>query len=786
MKHLNRALSLFLCFCLLIPLALCLFSCSNEPATENRVTSVTVEKQKIRIEANLTQGFLDEYTEKKVYLFELPSYYSTDADLSELDPVAEAKPRGTVRFTLPLLDGVRSRLHSSYLVAAQNTQTGIYTPLTAPMALTDLGDLKEEESSAQADEASLKGLISNHPSDAIRLGISHTVVEVPMEKLILASWQENSVSYIYNGVTRYLNAEALSELDETVNVYTAAGVQVYLRFRLGDPTNTDVPMGLYFPDASASGAHGFAVNMTTAFSSLIVEGFFDFMAERYASCEEGKRPVEAFILGYRVNHPTEYSHAGSLDLAAYVTNYEKLVRVAHNSLLSHNPAGRVYIALNDRRTVTDGEGWDVSAFLSAFRDEATLRGSFDWHLACEMYGDTSAIWEENAAADMAYYTARNLNTLTDLLDAERYRTATGASRRLLISGFDIPAVPVGGTASSEADRMQAASYAYAYMTCVQNGQVEALIYSTHVDSAFTAEKASLRGLWTVQSAKDLTEGESDISLCPAAARPIYNVFQKIDTTAAADLSSELTAAIGASYTKLESALAGKTPPVTIVNGTGVLADYDAEHKKASPLYTFGNGTLHGFTGAGNLTYLELTAAETLGTNTLYARFDRTAVCEPMGLTVTFPASRLIGGKELFLDLHAGPLASQSTSVAPTVTLRLTRKAIGSAADGKGEILYEASVTNVQSKSWQTATFDISSFTSRLDASDEVTLTLLMDYPAESAPKGSTAHNLALAGIHVTGITATSGPSSGLVIGIIVAIVILVAALFVFLFRRNRY
>lgn len=783
MKRFARLFTLLLSLCFLVSVASCLFSCSSEPVSENRVTSVALEKGKITVKAALTDGFLDGYTEKKVYLFELPSYFSTDADLSELDPVAEAKPRSSIQFNLTARDGVRSRLFSSYLVASYDPETKHYTPLTAPLSLSNPEVMATYTSPAAEQEVSLKGLISDYPSDAIRLGISHTVVEVFMDELILSEWQEGAVSYVYNGVTRYLSAEALDKLDESVEVYTAAGVEVYLRFRLGSPDGKGVPIGLYLPAAPAAGDH--AVNMTTAFSSSIMEGFFDFMANRYAAPADGSKPVEAFVLGYRVNDATDYNYAGGLELAAYVTNYEKLTRVAHTALKSHNPNGRVYISLDSRRAVTDGKGWDVAAFLAAFRDEAALRGDYGWQVACELYAGTPAVWEENSAADTAHYTIRNLNTLTDLLDGEKYRDAAGEPRRLLISGFAIPATPKGGTSSGEQDNRQAASYAYAYLTCVRNGRVEALIYSVHTDPAPDAEETELCGLWTVKPDTSLTSSGLDLTLRPAAARPIYDVFRAMDTTAASELSSALTVIMGASYTKLESAMAGMTSPVTAVEGTGVLQGLDIERKKASPLYTFGDGHLCGFENAGGLTYMELTSAETLGMNTLHARFERSAVCEPMGLTVALPATDLIGAKEMIFDLYAGQTASEGSSARPTVTLRLTRAAKGSVADGDGEIRYEASVSDVRSGAWQSAVFDVTAFTTLLDASDEVTLTLLMDYPAETAQKGISSHDLGLAGVYITGNTAATGTPARSVIAIVIALILLVAAVFLFLFLRHR-
>ena len=780
-----RLPAFLLCFVLLLPLLLGLTSCASDPPTENRVTSVTVKGDNVRVEAELTKGFLDSYDQKKIYLFELPSVYSGGTDLSELDPVAEAKPRDAVTFTLPLYDGVRSRLHSSYLVASFDRNANAYVPLTPAAALSD----PETLANAQPDEfdrdVSIKGLVSSSPADAIRLGAAHTVVDVHMETLILSGWREGAVSYVYNGVTRYLDAAALDELDETVGVYTGAGVEVYLRFLLGDPTGHDVPAGLYLTGAAAAKAEDYAVNMTASFSAIIMEGFFDFMASRYATPEAGGgKVVNSFIIGRRVNDSVTSNHAVGMELSAYVTNYEKLTRVAYTALASHNASGRVYISLDGRRTVTNGQGWDTAAFLAAFAEEVALRGDYGWHVACELRAETPAVWVDDPAADTARFTIRNLNVLTGLLDSTAYRHK-GESRRLLISGFSVPAVPPGGTSNAEQDAKQAASYAYAYLSCVQNGRVEALIYDVHTDPAQTAETQSLCGLWTVAHDTTLTDTGLDLTLRPLATRPIYDVFARIDTTRASDLSAPLTEIMGASYTKLESALAGKASAVTFVSGSGTLLAYTAEHKKASPLYLFNSGSLNGFADGGSLTNLELSAAETLGINTLHARFDREDVTHPMGLTVTLPATRLIGGKELLLDLYGGPLGNASSGEKPTVTLRLTRSSKGSVADGDGEIRYEASVQDVKAGSWQTASFDISGFTTLLDASDEVTLTLVMDYPASTAPKGPSAHHMGLAGVYVTGAAAVSGTSTGVVIAVVAGLILLVGGVTAILFIRHR-
>ncbi len=782
-RSLRAALVCLLCLCFLLPSGL--IGCQEKPAVgHNEVVSVVTDgKGNITVTAVLTNGFLDSYKEKKVYLFEIPASYAADVNLVELDPIAEVKPKDKITFKVTAADGMRSRLYSSFLVASYDSATRRYTALTFPKFVTDLSDMATSNGGMVVDRA-IKGLVSDHPADAIRLGISHTVVNVHMEKLILNDWQEGAVSYVWNGTTAYLHADELAKLDETVKAYTSAGVNVYLRFVLGEYTE-HTPLALYFLMnivEDMNPAEAYAVNMTNSTAVEIMEGFFDFMANRYATPSDGSMPVTSFILGYRVNHESVYNYAGNLPLDDYVTNYEKLVRVANTAIKSHTSDGRVYIALDSSRIVPTPDGhWDIPAFLSAFNNECMMGGNYDWYPSCELSVDTTSVWVADADDDARNYTVQSLGTLTDLLTGNAYRTPDGEQRKLLVSGMSIPAVLMGGTPSHESDLCQAASYAYAYMTCVQNGSVEALIYDSYADSAETAETEDLCGIWTVKQVEE--------NCVIADRRPLYDTFKQVDTSDAVALSDDLTAIIGEPFTKLERMLAGGSQPVTVVRGSGELKSFATSHGKALPLFSFDQGTLHGFKDAGELTYLELYHAETLNSAALYARFDRSAVSDPMGITATVPATRLMGGEDLILDLYAGFLpdpavsSDSSTRQKPSVTLRLTRHAKGAASQGDGEMIYEASVRQVKDGVWQTAVFDVEEFTAQLDMEDEVTLTLLLEYDVDG--NLYSANHLGLAGIYVTGDVAASQASPLPVIAVVVALVALVVGVFVFLLVRHK-
>ena len=179
MKKRNGFVSLVCLLSVCILMGILLTACgSKEPVEQNAVTEVTLnDKGELIVRAQLTSGFLESFDQKKVYLFELPSEYSTNGDLEELDPVAEVKVKGQMTVKLSAMDGVRSRLFSSFLIASYNEATKTYKPLTAPMALSNPQAAAESQPTELPHTDSIKGLISDYASDAIRLGISHTVVQ---------------------------------------------------------------------------------------------------------------------------------------------------------------------------------------------------------------------------------------------------------------------------------------------------------------------------------------------------------------------------------------------------------------------------------------------------------------------------------------------------------------------------------------------------------------------------------------------------------------------------------
>ena len=281
---------------------------------------------------------------------------------------------------------------------------------------------------------------------------------------------------------------------------------------------------------------------------------------------------------------------------------------------------------------------------------------------------------------------------------------------MVLTEYRIPSVTEG----VEAENRQAASYAYAYRKAIANGHVEALIYGCYEDD----DKAA-SGL---RVDVDVKEGGEENALA-GKMRAIYEVFTDIDTSASGDVDEAVSKIIKDAYEDLLQDTGG-VYAVERVSGNVSADSYRADKGKDAWM-SFRGGDLHGFEGASSLSYLELRRSSDADFATLHARFDRSEIADPMGISTRLTGKDLTGKARLHIDLYAGCVDEDARASVP-VTLRLERPATGKTADGRGKVIYEATAESVRGGKWQTVTFDISDFEDFLHSSDDVILSVWID------------------------------------------------------------
>ncbi|MBE6693158.1 MAG: hypothetical protein E7589_00125 [Ruminococcaceae bacterium] len=713
----------------------CLAACAqSEPITENKITEVRLTgdgADKITVKAQLTENALSSIPSgEKLCLLEYTSDMDVASDTAELDPVAEVKAKSKVDFEIPLYDGVRTRRYSSFAVAYYNANEGKYSVLT-PLAAINFSPSDKEE--VKAPEVSIKGLATDSVSGALELGVSHALVEVRLENLLVSAWENDAVSYVYDGVTYYMRGSELARIDGLVRTYTDNGVNVYLEFVLknadGELVNT--VSGLALPDAAE--ASSYLVNMESAGVARRMEGAFDFLALRYSDkAEEDNGLCDKFIIGKNVNNSKRYASCGGLSMTTFISTYEKLVRLADTALATYNSDGHAYVSIDDNwRNKNTETAWNGESFLSAFANEAKVRGDYDWHIACGMYTEGSVVWEENTAPQSI--TPDTLSRVADLLDVKKYKFNETDMRGVMIHSFEI---------SGDSEDNQAASYVYAYYRALESEIIEAMVYSAHYDT--DGDNSGI-----VYYGSDALKGH----------KKLYEVFKAVDTDRADVATSVATAAIGLPFTSLASNLGDKAHPVKLVSGT---AKSDGSTKGVPVLYSF-NGDMHGFEPTAGVKYTEFVYSEGYGTSYLNMSLDADRLTDSEGIYATVSGSAVKGAEEIIMPLYAGSSASAAKS--NSVTLRILRPSKGAVADSDGAILYSATASGIGGSVWQNVSFDISELSGKLEGEDTLIISITANTPeAENACFG-------IKDICVKGADHDAG-----VLGVIIIIIVLVVLL----------
>jgi hypothetical protein len=559
----------------------------------------------------------------------------------------------------------------------------VLTPLAAIRFDANLSDAD----SKKAPELSIKGLATDRVSGALDLGISHALVSVDIHKLLVKSWIEDVVPYVYSGVTYYMRKSELDRIDGLVREYTDNGVNVYLEFVLGSlydsegVTNSVTDLGF----AGATEANGYLVNMESKDVARRIEGMFDFLARRYsANADENNGLCDQFVIGKNMNNSKKYASCGGLSMREFIVTYEKLVRAADTALATYNTSGHAYISIDDNWSETDTDTvWQGQLFLSAFATEAASRGDYDWHVACGLYTDSSVVWEHNTAP--RNLTPETLANLTDLLDVKKYKFNETDRRGVMIQSFSIP---------GDVEENQAASYMYAYYCALESGFIEAMMYSSYAGSS-----------------SGLVSGDT------LGNRAIYEVFKIADTDDAQAAETLAASVIGLPFSQLASSLGDKAHAVIRTNGA---ATSDADTAKVPVLHSF-NGDIGGFKTTLGVKYAEFVYSDAYGASYMNMVIDAKLATGSEGVYAQIDGKSIKGADELIIPLYAGNSASSSKNSA--VTLRIIRPSKGAVSDANGTVLYQSTATGISGSVWQNVSFDVSGFTDLISADDTVILSL---------------------------------------------------------------
>ncbi len=746
MKKMRFAFLLVLCVG-----ALLLCSCSEgEPVTESCITAVEItgkgarDEREISVTIELTDADIALCGDGVAYLYALDSHMDAAANLEELIPVAEFAPKRRSTVKIPLVKDGTTLLYASFAVGAYDQEAEGYALLTSPLAVSNPHVLAENDGEAcPVYSPSVKGLVSDSLADAVALGISQTLVKVPLEDLILDQYASDAEAYVFNGKTYYVAKKALSRMDAEVEAYTSAGIRVHLQFILG--SGCSVP-ALYF-EGRERDSLGYAVNMSTREAAERMEGLFDLLASRYAYAGEGI----SFIVGNRVNNTEDWWDGGRMSVAEQVANYQKLLRVAYTAMCSYNPQGHTYVSLDSCWNVSQN---GIKAYLSRLVGEAAQGGDYEWQVACDLYGQTSRVWEQDHLVSNQL-TVSNLSELTQLLTSEKYLMANGEARGLLLTDFWVSVE--GEEGESESD--QAASYVYAYMFAAADPRVRGLIYAHHTDTS--AEGSGLR---TREEGK---AGQAGV---------IWESFQTVDAMLPEDMISTLEAYTGEACSYLLEGLEMSQPSVLWVTGEGEVSSFtESDRESTVTLRSFDKGDAHGVTKIEGVSYGEFCYEESLSRSCLHLTFAPTSAF-PVGVSFALSAEELSRGDTLYLDMYHSVEDAAGTPVDILLCLSWLD-------EGDQPVFYQATARQEDVRRWETVGFDISAFAKELSGDKDVTLSLMFVYPQDEEIDGEAELTVALDALRLSekkGVNVTA-----IIVAVIVALATVGVVIVVVVIKRRR-
>ncbi len=402
-----------------------------------------------------------------------------------------------------------------------------YVPLTSPIYVTS-----QENASINRTPyplfTSKKGLDIQLNTDAQRLGISHTVINIALNEY-LSTDTKNDCYVKINDELIYFDKNAVSLLDHKVKVYSDAGINVIFNFVLTPPgtsLNSHISE-MYYKDRNDD-ANYFAINVSNKTGYTLARACAEFFTTRYTLGSK-KGFVGSYIIGYEINSNALTNSMGPMPLSEYIFEYSKLLRIFTTAAISSYSNSKIYISLGNSFASPSASSPDPTLdyssrdILQILNEKISADGDIPWRLCVNPYSsDTgkSSFWTDNNAIDTVdspSVSMKNIGMLSKFLNQPLYYYS-GKPRSILIG--EIGYSSEGGASYDQSQ--QAAAFSYAYLKAETDPFIDAMIYHRQIDSDRENGKF---GLYSVSASNTLEQ------------KLIYNVFKDIDT----DKSAEVTA-----------------------------------------------------------------------------------------------------------------------------------------------------------------------------------------------------------------------------------------------------
>ncbi len=372
--------------------------------------------------------------------------------------------------------------------------------------------------------ASKKGLSVQMVDDAISLGIQHATINVSLGALMGTPNQPGAIKFNHDGHDIWINGHYAQSLDAQIKPLSDAKVIVYLiilAYPTHDPAKDKI---LLHPKAKPDAKYIIgAFNTVSEAGVRNYRGLISFLAERYSGAHPESGRAWGWIIGNEVNSQWMWYNLDHMPMEGVATEYEKAVRIAHETISKHSLNARVYLSFDHHWNasmpgISDQESYKGRNFLDSFARIAREHGDFEWHVAHHPYADDLAnprTWLDKSAwpnDNSPHITFKNLEVLCKHMEKPELLWK-GKARRIILSEQGINCLP-----TPDGESLQDSGFAYTWEKIARQPLIDAYIWHRHVDHA---KEGGLRlGLWTFKK---------DTINTPDRKRSLHDLFKKAGT-----------------------------------------------------------------------------------------------------------------------------------------------------------------------------------------------------------------------------------------------------------------
>ena len=466
-----------------------------------------------------------------------------------------------------------------------------------------------------------KGLAVQMLGEARMLGVGYTAVNMFLNDFMSAEEGANTEVYVYQNENYYFNIDKISEYDKKIKYLTNEGINVTAVLLISargftpsgqnsrdgadnygyDAYQSLVPVDpieyMIHPNAFLYGQNGepffYGVNSTNEMGVKYFEALMSFIADRYIKPDAGYGRVYNIILGSEIGRTTLLNNCGRIDIAQYVKDYMRALRICDTAIRSRFGGSRVYIPFDNWfAEKPSGDGNFVNKeIIDRLCEYSIKEGNFIWNVAYHAYNAdplNPECWKETAPTNdysTPIITMKNIKVLCDYMNLEKKDYLPNEELRKVMladQGFS------SGDNSKENQELQAAAFVYAYLKVKYIPDITAFIYHGHVDSA--NDFAASFGLWT---------NMPDTVNEPFEKKKIYDVFKYMDTNRETEKIEFAKAVLGIEdFTEIVPRYAKESEPAVIL--TEVTGETVKSKLTKTFVGRFNEAKLSGFMGSSNI------------------------------------------------------------------------------------------------------------------------------------------------------------------------------------------